>query len=131
MPLIGLVLLLGLVLAPLAVEAQQAGKVYRIGYLSPRAGSEAREEAFREALRQLGYVEGQNLVVDWRFSKGRTDLMSEHAAELIHRKPDCIVATGVGAVAALKKATGTMPQSPMASTARRASSARSSPAMDA
>jgi len=50
---------------PHSVEAQQAGKVYRIGYLSPRPGIESPEEAFRQGLRELGYVEGQNLIIEW------------------------------------------------------------------
>ena len=54
-----------------SAEAQQAKKVYRVGYLSPRLGIEAREEAFRQSMRDLGYVEGQNLALEWRFAKGK------------------------------------------------------------
>jgi putative ABC transport system substrate-binding protein len=106
MRLIGFVL--GLALAPLAVEAQPAGKVHRIGYLTPRSGIEPREEAFRLALGQLGYVEGQNLVIEWRFTRGG-GVPPELAAELVRLKLDCILVTGVSAVAALKKATTTIP----------------------
>jgi hypothetical protein len=57
--------------APFALFAQQSEKVYRIGFLSPRPGIESGEEAFRQGLRNLGYVEGQNIVIEWRFTKGR------------------------------------------------------------
>ncbi len=109
MRLIGLVLALGLVLAPLAAEGQ-AGRAYRIGYLTPRSGIESREEAFRQGLRQLGYVEGQNLIIEWRFAKGGGDAVyRELAAELVRLKPDCILAMGITPVAALKQATATIP----------------------
>jgi ABC-type uncharacterized transport system substrate-binding protein len=110
MRLIGLavVLALGLTLAPLAGEAQQAEKIYRIGYLSPGPGIEYRDEAFRQALGQRGYVEGRNLVIEWRFTKGGP-VPPELVAELVRLRLDCIVVTGVGPVAALKKATATIP----------------------
>jgi hypothetical protein len=54
-----------------SVHAQQPEKVYRIGYLSPRVGIESQDEAFREALRELGYIEGQKIRIEWRFAKGR------------------------------------------------------------
>ena len=77
--LIGLAVLLAvsLTLGPLAAEAQPAGKVYQIGYLSPRSGIESREEAFRQALGQLGYVEGQNLVIE---SRDRRQIFPETVA---------------------------------------------------
>ncbi len=97
------------VLIPLAAEAQQAGKVYRIGYLTPRSAPLGpRDEAFRQALGQLGYVEGQNLVIEWRFTKG-SPVSAELAAELIRLKLDCILVTGVGPVTVMKKATATVP----------------------
>jgi putative tryptophan/tyrosine transport system substrate-binding protein len=101
-------LTLGTLAAPLAAEAQQAAKVYRIGYLSPGSGIEYRDEGFRQALGQRGYVEGMNLVIEWRFTKGRP-IAPELAAELVRLKLDCIVGIGVGPVAALKKATATIP----------------------
>jgi putative ABC transport system substrate-binding protein len=108
-----LLLLAGLTLgafgAPFAADAQQPGKVYRIGYLSPRPGIDYNTEGFRKALGQLGYVEGQNLVIAWRFSRGRMDVFSGLADELVRLNLDCIVAIGVPAVAALKKSTATTP----------------------
>jgi putative tryptophan/tyrosine transport system substrate-binding protein len=101
-------LTLGTLFAALVAEAQQAEKVYRIGYLSPGSGIEYRDEAFRQALGQRGYVEGRNLVIEWRFTKGRP-IAPELAAELVRLKLDCIVGIGVGPVAALKKATATIP----------------------
>ena len=94
--------------APLAAEAQQAGKVYRIGYLTSRSAVGPRDEAFRQALGQLGYVEGQNLVIEWRFTKGGP-VSAELAAELIRLRLDCILVTGLGPVAAMKNATATVP----------------------
>ncbi len=88
------VLAFGLLAAPLPVEAKQAGKVYRIGWLRfrsspPTAGSS--HIAFRQKLNELGYVEGQNLVIEWRSAKGEYERLPELAAELIRLKVDVIV----------------------------------------
>jgi putative ABC transport system substrate-binding protein len=91
-----------------AAEAQQSRRVYRIGYLSPRSGIDYSADAFRKALGQLGYVEGQNLAIEWRFTKGGS-IHPDLASELVRLKPDCIVAIGVAAVAALKQSTTTIP----------------------
>lgn len=91
--------------APLGSFAQQQGKVYRIGYLSPRAGIESQEEAFRLGLRELGYLEGRNIVIEWRFAKGKADLLPKFAAELVHLKVDCIVTAGTNSTLAAKQAT--------------------------
>lgn len=90
-------------------EAQEPKKFYRIGYLSPRAGAEAREEKFREGLRNLGYAEGRNLSIEWRFTKGNRDLLPKFSAELVRLQPDCIVAFWAIAVQTLKQATQTIP----------------------
>src|SRR5712692_8402688 len=77
----------GLLAAPLAAEAQQAGRVYRIGWIntaSPGWG----DDAFRERLRELGYVEGRNIVTDWRWVEGRFDQLPGIAAELANLKVD-------------------------------------------
>jgi ABC-type uncharacterized transport system substrate-binding protein len=90
------------------VQAQQANKIAHIGFLSGRTGDE-REEAFRQGLRTLGYIEGRNIVIDWRFAKGNADRLPELAAELIHLKLDLIVSGGNEATEAVKKVTGTIP----------------------
>ena len=90
-------------------EAQQPKKVYRIGYLANSAAIGPREEAFRQGLRDLGYVEGQSIVIEWRFSKGKLDRLPDLAAELVRLKMDCIVAYGVNPTRAAKQATTTIP----------------------
>ena len=90
-------------------EAQQTKRVYRIGYLSPRLGIDSRAEAFRQGLRELGYIEGQNLTIEWRFTQGKTVLFPELAGELVRLKLDCILAIGVPAIGALKQSTDTIP----------------------
>ncbi len=97
---------LGLLAGPLLVDAQQAGKVYRIGYLSngPRI-----HKAFGQGLRELGYVEGQNIVIERRFFKGKFDLLPELAADLVRLKLDCILTVGIAATRAAKQASSTIP----------------------
>jgi putative tryptophan/tyrosine transport system substrate-binding protein len=115
MRLIGLavVLTVSLVLAPLAVEAQQAGKVWRIGVLSgspPTTPEAARPwEALFQGLKELGYVEGQNLTIERRWAEGRAERYHELAAELVALKPDVIVAAYTPSVSAAKRATSTIP----------------------
>src|ERR1700694_3699599 len=80
---------------PLAARAQSAAKIPRIGYLSPGAalpGPLARHDAFQRGLRELGYVEGQNIVIEYRFAEGKFDRLAELAAELVQLKVDVIVA---------------------------------------
>ena len=84
-------------------------KVFRIGYLSPRLGIEPRDEAFHQGLRDLGYVDGQNIAIEWRFAKGNNDRLSELAAELVRLRVDCILAVGVVAIRAFKQLTDTIP----------------------
>ena len=89
---IGLIstLVLGLLSGPLPAEAQQVGKVYRIGYLGARSASPT-EIAFRQGLRELGYVEGQNLVSEYRWAEGKYERLPDLAAELVRLKVDVIV----------------------------------------
>ena len=96
--------------APLAAEAQQAGKTVRIGYLSMRSGPSYLEEAFRQGLRALGYVEGQNIAIEYRWVNFKPGRAATLAAELVHLQVDAIVCTG-GRVpaAAAKGATATIP----------------------
>jgi putative ABC transport system substrate-binding protein len=104
-------LALGALGAPLASEAQPAAKIARIGYLgpvSPSAGARLLE-SFRQGLRELGYVEGQNILIDYRWAEGRPDRFPALAAELIQLRVDAIVTYNNPAVAALKQATRTIP----------------------
>ncbi len=90
-------------------EAQQPGKIPRIGYLVPRSALETREEAFRQGLRDLGYVEGKNIIVEYRFAEGKSERLPELAAELVRLKVDVIVAPGTPLAQAAKTATRTIP----------------------
>ena len=84
----------GLLAAPLAAEAQQAGKVYRVGILVTPASDPggARRWRFADGLRELGYVEGQNIAIEYRSSEGRYERLPALAAELVRLKVDVIVA---------------------------------------
>jgi len=101
----------GLLAAPFAAEAQQAGKVYRVGHLS--AGSRESYEpllpAFLRRLRELGWVEGQNLIFEWRWADGKNERLPALAAELLQRKVDLIVAPTEPAALAAKNATSSVP----------------------
>jgi putative tryptophan/tyrosine transport system substrate-binding protein len=92
-------------------QAQQAVKVPRIGYLSGTSPSAivARTEAFRQGLRELGYVEGKNILIEWRFAEGKPDRLHELAAEFARLKVDVIVTAGPSATRAAKAATSTIP----------------------
>jgi putative ABC transport system substrate-binding protein len=115
MRLIGLVVILvvSLFAAPLAAQAQQAGKVYRVGVLS--AGSIALDavgngrQAFLERLSDLGWVVGQNLTIEPRHAKGELERLPGFAAELVQLKVDMVVAFGTPAALAAKRATVTVP----------------------
>ena len=89
-------------------QAQQPKKVPRIGYQSAGSSGE-REEAFRQGLRDLGYVEGQNIVIEWRFAQGKPDQVPRNAAELVRLKVDVIVTGGSTDTRAAKEATTTIP----------------------
>src|SRR5205807_118630 len=107
MRLIGLVLALSLALAPLAAEAQQKGKVYRIGLLS--IATVTYIDAFRQGLRDLGYVEGRTIVIEYREAQSY-ERLPELAKELVGLKPDIIVSAGGSLVArAVKAVTSTIP----------------------
>ncbi len=91
---------------------QQLTKVPRVGYLTAdsRFGrGDVRGEAFREGLRELGYVEGKNIVIEWRTAEGKLDRLSVLAAELVHLKVDVIVTGGPTATRPVKEATTTIP----------------------
>jgi putative ABC transport system substrate-binding protein len=111
MRLIGLVLALSLTLAPHTAEAQQTGKVYRIGYLS--AGSipanSPNLEAFQQGLHERGWIEGQNIAIEYRSGEGRFERLPELVAELLQLKVDVIVAAPTPAAVAARDATRTVP----------------------
>ena len=92
----------------LPAEAQQARKIPRIGFLSA-SRPQPSHEAFRQGLRELGYVEGQNIVTEWRFAEGNLDRIPHHAVELVRLKVDFIVTGGPSATRAAKEATSTIP----------------------
>ena len=95
-----------------AAEAQQTKKVPRIGYLSgvDPARESIRAEAFRLALRELGYIEGQNIAIEYRYAEGKRDRYPELAAELVRLKVDIIVGpSGSAPIRAAKNATKTIP----------------------
>ncbi len=100
-----------LLCAPLTADAQPAGKVPRIGFLGTRTLSDTSSglDAFRQGLRELGWVEGQNIVIDYRFAEGRFDRLPDLAAELVRLKVAIIVAAPTPAAVAAKKATETIP----------------------
>jgi len=110
---LGIVLLvIGFLLANIHfAQAQQAAKIPRIGFLTGAALSTqfARMDAFREGLRDLGYVEGKNIVIDWRSYEGKRDRQRVLVGELVDLKADVIVAVGVGDIRAVKDATTTIP----------------------
>ena len=101
-----------LIAAPLAAEAQQAGKVYRIGFLGtpvPTPATLPLWEAFQEGLREGGYVEGQNLFIERRYSEGRAERFTDFASEFVRLQVDAIVVSSTPAAKAAKQATGTIP----------------------
>ncbi len=96
---------------PLAIEAQPAGKVYRIGVLEivGMASNAANLSAFRQGLAELGYVEGQNVVIEYRSADGRPERFLDLATELVRLKVDVIVTRGTPATLTAKQATQTIP----------------------
>jgi putative tryptophan/tyrosine transport system substrate-binding protein len=78
-----------------AAEAQQTGRVFRIGYLDPStaSGSAVRVDAFRQELSKLGWLEGKNITIEYRFAEQKPERLSELAADLVYLKVDLIVAT--------------------------------------
>jgi putative ABC transport system substrate-binding protein len=113
MRLIGLAVILAVscVLAPLAVKAEQAPKIPKIGFLAATSSTAAGHvvEAFRQALRELGYVEGKTVVLEIRYGEARPERLPELARELVGLKMDVIVAGADGGTAAVKRETQTIP----------------------
>src|SRR6202171_4260587 len=102
---------LGAVATSVASSAQQQGKVWRVGFLSLYSASEIAQNTatFLKALRELGYIEGKNLVVEWRFAEGSFERLPDLAADLVQLKVDVIVAVASAAISAAKNATSAIP----------------------
>ena len=94
-----------------STHAQQTGKVARIGFLdtSTASGSAVLWDAFRQEMRKLGWIEGKNITIEYRFAEQKPERMTELAAELVRLKVDLIVVAGIGAALAAKKATTAIP----------------------
>ena len=103
----------GLLAAPLAADAQQVAKVWRIGFLTSGfkegTGSDVRLAPFSQGLRELGYIEGRNVILEIRYAEGRTERFPALAAELVNLKVDVLVATSTPGALAAKQATSTIP----------------------
>jgi putative ABC transport system substrate-binding protein len=99
--------------APLASFAQQKGKVWRVGFLFPSSRQSmqdgGRDQLFLQALRELGYVEGKNLLIEWRFADGNAERLPALAMELVALKVDVLVTSASPATSAAQKATATIP----------------------
>jgi ABC-type uncharacterized transport system substrate-binding protein len=102
---------LGVLTCPLAADAQQAANVARIGFLGATSASgwASRVEAFRLGLRELGYVEGKNIIIEFRWADEHYDRLPSLAAELLRLKVDLVVTYGTPASLAAKHATATIP----------------------
>jgi putative ABC transport system substrate-binding protein len=101
---------LGISIATLSGHAQTSKPLARIGYVSANVAPVAASlEAFRQGLQEVGWIEGQNIVLEWRSAAGQDDLLPELLAELLQRKVDVIVAGGPQATRAAKQATSTTP----------------------
>jgi len=102
-------LTLGALVPALAAQAQTTGKVYRIGYLAADSRALGFVDAFREGLRELGWVEGKNIVIEYRFAEGQYDRLPALAAELVRLRVDLIAAGPTPPAMAAKNATRTIP----------------------
>ena len=103
----------GALVPPLASFAQQQGKIWRVGFLAGRhvdfLDSDYNYGPFRQGMRELGYVEGKNLVIEWRSAEGNNERLPGLATELVNLKVDVIVVAGTPAASAAQKATTTIP----------------------
>ena len=92
-----------------AAEGQQARSVYKIGYLSPNSAGDGVEGAFRQGLHDLGYVEGRDFVMEYRWAEGHAERLPEQGVDLVRARVDVIVTTGTPATYAAMRATKTIP----------------------
>jgi len=110
-----MVIVLGasVIAAPLSSFAQQQGKIWRVGFLSPRhvdyVDSDVFYGPFLRGMRELGYVEGKNFIIEWRSAEGKYERLPALAIELVDLKPDIIVTASTVAAHAVKRATTTIP----------------------
>jgi ABC-type uncharacterized transport system substrate-binding protein len=102
---------LALLAAPLGGDAQEPGKLPRVGFLGPRSHSDGApfRDAFLQGLRELGWVDGKNIAIEYRFAEGRLDRLPDLAAELVRLEVDVILATSTPPAVAAKNATRTIP----------------------
>ena len=109
--LFSILLAIAVVVGGAMAQAQQPTKIRRIGYLAPQSLSAVvvRTESFRQGLRELGYVEGKNIVIEWRSAEGKLERLPALAAELVRLKVDVIVTTGPTGTRPAKEATSTIP----------------------
>jgi len=104
-----IVIIVLLVALPLVADAQPAGKVPKVAYLSASSEARATLDAFQQGLRDLGYVEGRNILVEYRWANGQFDRLPALAAELVSLRVNVIVAANTPAALAAKNATRTIP----------------------
>ena len=106
-----LALVATLALSGVVAQAQQPAKVPKLGYLAAasRSANAARTEAFRLGLRELGYVEGKNIVIEWRYAEGKRDRLPALAAELLRLNVDVVITAGPSSTRAAKEATSKIP----------------------
>src|SRR4029453_18157872 len=104
-------LLIGIFLAPVGLSyAQQPANIHRIGFLSPGSPASVTDpEALRQGLQELGYVEGKNIQIEWRFAEGKVERLPNLASELVRLKGEVIVARANPATQAAKAATTNIP----------------------
>src|SRR5215510_13444272 len=97
--------------ASFAAHAQPATKVYRLGVvkIGTAAATASWDEAFKQGLQELGYTEGQNLVIEWRFANGQVERLPALMAEVVRLQVDCLAVGGIPAAHAAKQATRTIP----------------------
>jgi ABC-type uncharacterized transport system substrate-binding protein len=109
--LLSILMALALLAAGAIADAQQPTKIPRLGYLNANfpTTNPVRIEAIRQGLRELGYVEGKNIVIEWRYAEGKQDGLPALAAELVRLKVDVIVTSASGETRAAKEATSTIP----------------------
>ena len=99
----------GLIAMPAGARAQQAGKAHRIGFLSLQSGLTSTTEAFRQGLGELGYIEGRNLIIEYRWAARKEERLPELAADLVRLKVEVIVTAAAPTVEAARRATSTIP----------------------